>query len=75
MALYRVIVDPEVRKQLDQTIQEARQALEDINKGGETLAAEERAIRTEDNQYKKKFVSCSPFTNDITRLNSLEGNP
>ncbi|KAG8218951.1 hypothetical protein J3R82DRAFT_4662 [Butyriboletus roseoflavus] len=47
--------DPEVKKRLDQTIQEARQTLEDINKGADTLATEEREIRAEDNQYKKKF--------------------
>ncbi|KAG9317772.1 hypothetical protein JVU11DRAFT_1992 [Chiua virens] len=48
-------VDPEVKKQLDQTLQEARQTLEEINEDGNELAGEERKIRNEDSQYKKKF--------------------
>ncbi|KAH7887410.1 hypothetical protein F5I97DRAFT_1925860 [Phlebopus sp. FC_14] len=48
-------VDPEVKRKLDQTIQEARQALEVINEDANTLAAEERAIRSEEAQFKKKY--------------------
>lgn len=49
-------VDPEIKRRLDQTIHEARQALEVINEGANTLAAEERDIRAEETAYKKKFV-------------------
>ncbi|KAF9226823.1 P-loop containing nucleoside triphosphate hydrolase protein [Gyrodon lividus] len=48
-------VDPEIKRRLDQTIQEARQALEVINEDANTLAAEERGIRAEEAQFKKKY--------------------
>ncbi|KIJ69821.1 hypothetical protein HYDPIDRAFT_78852 [Hydnomerulius pinastri MD-312] len=48
-------VDPEIKKKLDQTIQEARQALEVINEGANNLAAEERGIRAEETQFKKTY--------------------
>lgn len=68
------VVDPEIRRRLDQAIQDARQALEGINVDGETLTAEERAIRAEETQYQKKFVRFSS-SGDITRLNSFEASP
>jgi hypothetical protein len=49
-------VDPEIKKKLDQTIQEARQALEVINEDANNLAAEEREIRAEEALFKKTFV-------------------
>jgi hypothetical protein len=49
-------VDPEIKKKLDQTIQEARQALEVINGDANNLAAEERDIRALETQFKEKFV-------------------
>jgi hypothetical protein len=49
-------VDPEIKKKLDQTIQEARQALEVINGEANNLAAEERDIRAQEAQFKEKFV-------------------
>jgi len=49
-------VDPEIKKKLDLTIQEARQALEVINEGANNLAAEERNIRAQEAQFKEKFV-------------------
>ncbi|KAG1892038.1 P-loop containing nucleoside triphosphate hydrolase protein [Suillus subluteus] len=48
-------VDPEIKKKLDQTIQEARQALEVINEDANNLAAEEREIRAEEALFKKTF--------------------
>lgn len=72
---YRVAVDPEIKRQLDRTIQEARQALEGINGEGNTLAEEERVIRADETEYKKKFVRCSPFADDITGLNSFAESP
>ncbi|KAF9236197.1 P-loop containing nucleoside triphosphate hydrolase protein [Melanogaster broomeanus] len=48
-------VDPEIKRRLDQTIQEARQALELINEGANALAAEERGIRAQEAQFKMKF--------------------
>ncbi|KAI6034873.1 hypothetical protein F5J12DRAFT_2067 [Pisolithus orientalis] len=48
-------VDPEVKRELDRVIQEARQALEVINEGANELAAEERTIREAESVYKKKF--------------------
>lgn len=53
---YGIVVDPEIKRQLDQTIQEARQALESINVDENSLTEEERGIRAEDTQYKKTFV-------------------
>ena len=49
-------VDPEIKKQLDKAIHDARQALDEINVEADGLAAEERTIRAEDAQYKKKYV-------------------
>ena len=72
---YRVVVDPEIKRRLDRTIQEARQALEGINGDADTLAEEERDIRKEETQYKNKFVRRSPFTGDIIWLNSFEESP
>jgi hypothetical protein len=72
---YRVAVDPEIKRQLDRTISEARQALEGINGDADTLAEEERTIRKEETQYKTTFVRCSPSTSDITSLNSFEESP
>jgi hypothetical protein len=54
--IYRHAVDPEIKKKLDQTIQEARQALEVINEDANNLAAEEREIRAEEALFKKTFV-------------------
>lgn len=54
-----LVVDPEIKQRLDRTIQEARQGLEAINVDGNNLAAEERIIRAEEAEYKKKFVRCS----------------
>jgi chromosome segregation ATPase len=48
-------IDPEIKKKLDQTIQEARQALEVINEDANNLAAEEREIRAEEALFKKTF--------------------
>ncbi|KAG1750954.1 hypothetical protein EDD22DRAFT_252965 [Suillus occidentalis] len=48
-------IDPEIKKRLDQTIQEARQALEVINEDANNLAAEEREIRAEEALFKKTF--------------------
>ncbi|KAJ8594009.1 hypothetical protein M405DRAFT_543679 [Rhizopogon salebrosus TDB-379] len=48
-------IDPEIKKKLDQTIQEARQALEVINGEANNLAAEERDIRAQEAQFKEKF--------------------
>ncbi|KAG2359387.1 P-loop containing nucleoside triphosphate hydrolase protein, partial [Suillus spraguei] len=48
-------IDPEIKKKLDQIIQEARQALEVINEDANNLAAEEREIRAEEALFKKTF--------------------
>ncbi|KIK34846.1 hypothetical protein CY34DRAFT_812613, partial [Suillus luteus UH-Slu-Lm8-n1] len=48
-------IDPEIKKKLDQTIQEAMQALEVINGGANNLAAGEREIRAEEALFKKTF--------------------
>ncbi|KIK95336.1 hypothetical protein PAXRUDRAFT_25548 [Paxillus rubicundulus Ve08.2h10] len=48
-------VDPEIKRRLDQTIQEARHALEVIDEGANALAAEERGIRAEETQFKKNY--------------------
>lgn len=48
-------IDPEVKRRLDQVIQEARQALENTNEDASRLAAEERTIRGEEAQFKKNF--------------------
>ena len=50
------VVDPEIKKHLDKAIHNARQALDEINMEADGLAAEERTIRAEDAQYKKKYV-------------------
>lgn len=57
---------------MDQTIHDARQALDAINEEATDLAVEERKIRAEDTEYKKKFVRCSPFIADNTWLNRSE---
>ncbi|KAG6373746.1 hypothetical protein JVT61DRAFT_5888 [Boletus reticuloceps] len=49
------VVDPEIKKELDRTIHDARQALEGINEGANNLAAEEQTIRAKETTYKKKF--------------------
>ncbi|KAF8437175.1 hypothetical protein L210DRAFT_2358298 [Boletus edulis BED1] len=53
--LVNSVVDPEIKKQLDRTIHDARQALEGINDGANNLAAEEQTIRAKETAYKKKF--------------------
>ena len=68
------VVDPEIKQRLDRTIQEARQALESINGGGNTLAEEERKIRGEDTEFKKKFVRCCS-AGGIIWLKFVAGHP
>ncbi|KAI6040437.1 hypothetical protein EDC04DRAFT_1511156 [Pisolithus marmoratus] len=70
-------VDPEVKRELDQVIQEARQALEVINEGANELAAEERSIREVEAVYKKKFDELDERKKKVNetkkRLGSLAG--
>lgn len=49
-------MDPEAKRRLDQIIQQARQELDIINEAANKLAEEERNIRAEDGEYKKKLV-------------------
>lgn len=49
-------VDPETKRKLDQITQDARQALEVINEAANVLAEEDRNIRAEDGEFKKKLV-------------------
>ncbi|KAH7926802.1 P-loop containing nucleoside triphosphate hydrolase protein [Leucogyrophana mollusca] len=53
--LVNTAIDPEVKKRLDASILEARQALELIGKDAEDLAAIEREIRSEEAKYKKNY--------------------
>ena len=50
-------VDPDIKKQLDRAIHDTRQALDETNVEADGFTAEERTIRAEDAQYKKKYVS------------------
>ncbi|KAN0097138.1 P-loop containing nucleoside triphosphate hydrolase protein [Tylopilus felleus] len=58
--------DPEIKKRLDQTIHDARQALDAINEEATDLAVEERKIRAEDTEYKKKFKDLEDQKKTVT---------